>query len=158
MKGRIFLFLFALPFFGVGVWMGYSAGSNMVDAWQMKHWVPVQGTLLNAGYETHSGDDSYTYKAYANYTYEFGGQQYTNDRVAIAGGADNIGDYQQDMGSYLSGVRSRGETITVYVDPDEPSEAILSSSYFVHRKKKTCPHRSIATPRGSQTTIGKQRS
>jgi hypothetical protein len=128
MKGRIFLFLFALPFFGVGVWMGYSAGSNMVDAWQMKQWVPVQGTLLSAGYETHDGDDSYTYKAYANYTYEFGGQQYTNDRVAIAGGADNIGDYQQDMGSYLSGVRSRGETITVYVDPDEPSEAILDRS------------------------------
>jgi hypothetical protein len=128
MKGRIFLFLFALPFFGVGVWMGYSAGSNMVDAWQMKQWVPVQGTLLSAGYETHDGDDSYTYEAYANYTYEFGGQQYTNDRVAIAGGADNIGDYQQDMGSYLSGVRSRGETITVYVDPGEPSEAILDRS------------------------------
>ncbi len=53
MKGKIFLFLFALPFFGVGVWMGYSAGSNLVDAWQMKQWVAVQGTLHRAGYETH---------------------------------------------------------------------------------------------------------
>ena len=128
MKGKIFLFLFALPFLGVGVWMGYSAGSNMADAWQMKQWVPVQGTLLRAGYETHSGDDSYTYEAYAKYSYEFGGQHYTNDRAAIAGGADNIGDYQQNLGRYLSGVKNRGETITVYVDPDEPSEAILDRS------------------------------
>ncbi len=128
MKGKLFLFLFALPFFGVGVWMGYSAGSNLVDAWQMKQWVAVQGTLHRAGYETHSGDDSYTYEAYADYTYEFGGQQYSNDRVGIAGGADNIGDYQQDMGRHLSGVYSRRKTITVYVDPDEPSEAILDRS------------------------------
>ena len=128
MKGKIFLFIFALPFFGGGVWMGYSAGSTLADAWQMKQWVPVQGTLQRAGYETHSGDDSYTYEAYADYTYEFGGQQYSNDRVAIAGGADNIGDYQQDMGRHLSGVYSRGETIVVYVDPDEPSEAILDRS------------------------------
>ncbi len=128
MKGKIFLFLFALPFFGVGVWMGYSAGSNMADAWQMKQWVAVQGTLHRAGYETHSGDDSYTYEAYADYTYEYGGQQYSNDRVAIAGGADNIGDYQQDMGRHLSGIKSRGETVTVYVDSDEPSAAILDRS------------------------------
>ena len=128
MKGKIFLFLFALPFFGVGVWMGYSAGANLVDAWQMRQWVAVQGTLLRAGYETHSGDDSYTYEAYADYSYVFGGQQYTNDRVGIAGGADNIGDYQQDMGRNLSNVRSRGETIVVYVDPDEPSQAILDRS------------------------------
>ena len=53
MKGKLFLFLFALPFFGVGLWMGYSAGSNLADAWQMKQWVAVQGTLHRAGYETH---------------------------------------------------------------------------------------------------------
>ena len=128
MKGRIFLFLFALPFFGVGAWMGYSIGANLADAWQMKQWEPVQGTLLRGGYETHSGDDSNTYEANAEYTYDFGGQRYTNDRVAIASGADNIGDYQQDMGRYLSGVRSRGERIVVYVNPDKPSEAIIDRS------------------------------
>ena len=128
MKGRIFIFLFALPFLGVGIWMGYSAGANLADAWQMKQWVPVQATLLRAGYETHPGDDSNTYEAYAEYTYDVGGRQYTNDRVAIAGGADNIGDYHTDMGRHLSATRSRGESIVVYVDPDEPSEAIIDRS------------------------------
>ena len=121
-------FLFALPFFGVGAWMGYSIAANLADAWQMKQWVAVEGTLLNAGYETHSGDDSYPYQAYTKYRYQFGGHEHSGNRVAIAGGADNIGDYQQDMGRYLSGIHSRGETIVVYVDADSPSEAILDRS------------------------------
>jgi hypothetical protein len=128
MKGRIFLFLFALPFFGVGVWMGYSIAANITDAWQMRQWVATDGTLLSAGYETHSGSDSNTYEAYAEFSYEFGGHRYTSTRVAIAGGADNIGDYQQDLGRYLSGAKNRGETIIVFVDPDEPSEAIIDRS------------------------------
>ena len=108
--------------------MGYSIGADLADAWQMKQWEAVQGTLLRGGYETHSGGDSNTYEAHADYTYEFGGQQYTNDRVAIASGADNIGGYQQDMGRYLSGARSRRESIFVYVNPDNPSEAIIDRS------------------------------
>jgi len=119
------MFLFALPFFGIGVWMGYSAGANLVDTWQMKQWVQVQGTLTRAGYETHSGDDSDTYEAYADYTYVVNGQQYSNDRVGISAGADNIGDYQQDMGRYLSGIRNRGENIVIFVNPDNPSDSII---------------------------------
>ena len=125
MRGKIFMFLFALPFFGVGVWMGYSAGANLVDAWQMKDWAQVQGTLTRAGYATHSGDDSDTYEAYADYTYVVNGQQYSNNRVGISGGADNIGDYQQDMGRYLSGIVNRGESIVIFFDPANPSDSII---------------------------------
>jgi hypothetical protein len=125
MKGKLFLFLFALPFFGVGVWMGYSIGSNLIDAWQMQQWTPVDAVLHRAGYETHSGDDSDTYKAYAEYSYAYGGQTYLNDRVAISGGGDNIGDYQQDLGRRLGGVMGRGESVTVYVNPADPSDSII---------------------------------
>jgi len=56
MKGKVFLFLFALPFFGVGVWMLFAIGGNMTESWQMRSWEPVQATLNNAGYETYTGD------------------------------------------------------------------------------------------------------
>ncbi len=125
MKGKIFLFLFALPFFGVGVWMGYSIVANLNEAWQMKQWAPEQATLRRAGYETHSGSDSTTYEAYAEYSYEFAGRMYSNDRVGISGGSDNIGNYQQDMGRVLSSAMNRGESITVYVDPENPSDSII---------------------------------
>jgi hypothetical protein len=128
MKGKLLLFLFALPFFGVGVWMGYSISSNLADSWQMKSWAQVDAKLHRAGYERHSGDDSDTYEAYAEYTYSYGGQYYTNDRVAIAGGADNVGNYQTDLGRRLSGAMSRGEDILVYVNPDNPAESIVDRS------------------------------
>lgn len=128
MKGKIFLFLFALPFFGVGVWMGYAISSHLYDAWQMQNWVPVDATLHQAGYETHSGDDSNTYEAHADYSYTFNGRLYFNNRVSIAGGADNIGDYQQDLGRLLSSAMSRGQTIVVVVNPENPAEAIIDPS------------------------------
>lgn len=125
MKGRIFITLFALPFFGVGVWMLLSVGGTFHDAWRMSGWEPVQAQLSAAGYETHSGDDSDTYEAYATYSYRYRGRPFTGDRVALAGGADNIGDYQVDTGNRLSAMHARGEPITVWVNPDAPAESII---------------------------------
>jgi hypothetical protein len=119
------MLLFALPFFGVGVWMLISISTHIADAWQMRDWEPVQASLSNAGYETLPGDDSTSYQAFAQYTYRFGNQEYSNDRLTIAGGADNIGDYQMDLGRRLSGVWSRGESVVVYVNPDAPHESIV---------------------------------
>lgn len=128
MKGRIFLLLFALPFFGVGVWMAWSASSTVYDAWQMKQWIPVTATLTRAGFETHSGDDSNTFKAYADYSYQVDGTIYHGDRVSVGGGSDNIGDFQQDLGRRLGNAMSRGEYITVFVNPDDPADAVVDRS------------------------------
>jgi Protein of unknown function (DUF3592) len=128
MKGRLFLSLFALPFFGVGVWMLWSVSSTFHDAWQMQSWVPVEARLGKAGYETHSGDDSDTYEAYAQYSYDYLGRSYHGHRVSLGSGADNIGDYQQDMGRRLQRASERGAPITVYVDPQRPSHSIIDRS------------------------------
>jgi hypothetical protein len=125
MKGRVFLFLFAIPFFGVGLWMTYSVGSNLADAWQMSDWDAVPATLTRAGYETHSGDDSNTYEVFASYTYAYNGQTYSSDRVGITGGSDNIGDYHTDLGSHLNRSMSNGEAVRIYVDPDNPADAVI---------------------------------
>ena len=125
MKSKVFTLLFALPFFGVGVWMAYSVGSSVYDSWQMQPWLSVDGQLQNAGYESHSGDDSTTYEAYAQYSYEFEGQTHHNDRVGLSSGADNIGDYQTDMGNELRAKMSRGESVDVYVNPLNPADSIL---------------------------------
>ncbi len=125
MKGRIFVTLFALPFFGIGVWMLWATGNSLHDAWEMSSWQPTEADLISAGYHTHSGDDSNTYEAYATYTYTFFSQTYTGDRVSISSGADNIGDYQQDTGRRLSTALSRQPTINVWVNPDNPHEAVI---------------------------------
>jgi len=125
MKGKIFLFLFALPFFGVGVWMLFAISSDVFDAWQMRDWVSAEAQLSKAGYETHSGDGSDTYEAFAVYSYRFDGQIYSNDRIGLTDGADNIGDYQTDTGRWLSSSQSRGESINIYVNPSDPQDSVI---------------------------------
>ena len=108
--------------------MTWSIGSTLTDAWQMQDWVAVEARLSNAGYATHSGEDSDTYEAYAEYTYVYQGQRYGGTRVAIAGGADNIGDYQQDLGRELASAWSNGQPVSVFVNPENPAEAIYDRS------------------------------
>ena len=125
MKAKIFLLLFALPFLGVGIWMTSSIGTDLADAWQMQHWTQVNAKLIEAGYETHRGDDSDTYNAYARYSYQVDGQAFTNDRVSISAGADNVGSYQKDIGNRLSGVMARRQSVVVYVNPQDPADSII---------------------------------
>jgi len=125
MKGKIFISLFALPFFGVGVWMLWSISSSLIESWQMSGWVPVKATLTRGGYETHSGDDSNTYEAFADYVYDFQGRSYSGSRVSLSSGADNIGDYQTDIGRNLQRTSASGERMLIYVDPDNPAESII---------------------------------
>jgi len=125
MKGRIFGTLFAIPFAGFGVWMLLSVGSTLGDAWQMQDWSATPARLSSAGYETRSGDDADTYKAYAVYSYTWLGRTYTGSRVTISDGADNIGDYQVETGNRLAAAMARGEPITVWVNPEQPAESVI---------------------------------
>ena len=125
MRGKIFMTLFALPFFSVGVWMLWAVSSTVVESYQMKSWVQVEAKLASGGYESNRGDDGYTYKAYAMYSYVVDGQTYIARRVGISSGSDNIGRYQQEIGRNLSEAYTKGEPILVYVNPDDPSQAII---------------------------------
>ena len=118
--------MFALPFAGVGVWMLWSIGSTVVDAWDMNSWLPAEAHVISAGYTTNSGDDTDTYEAYAQYRYYWNGETFTGDRVSISSGGDNIGDYQTETGRRLSAAQRSGQPITVYVNPAQPSEAIVN--------------------------------
>ncbi len=125
MKGKIFGSLFALPFFSFGVWMLWSVSSTLVEAWQMANWVQTEARVTRGGYETHSGDDSDTHRAFADYTYVYGGSQHAGDRVSLSGGADNIGSYQRDIGRNLQAAQASGEAILIYVNPENPSDSII---------------------------------
>lgn len=118
--------MFALPFAGVGVWMLWSIGSTVIDAWEMNSWLPAEAHVISAGYTTNSGDDTDTYEAYAQYRYYWNGETFTGDRVSISSGGDNIGDYQTETGRRLSAAQRSGQPITVYVNPAQPSEAIVN--------------------------------
>ncbi|MGI9248258.1 MAG: DUF3592 domain-containing protein [Woeseiaceae bacterium] len=128
MKGKIVVTLFALPFFSVGVWMLWSVSSSFYDAWRMQDWAAVEAKLARGGYETNSGSDSDTYEAFAEYSYTYGGQRYSGNRVSLSDGGDNIGDHQQDIGRRLQNTVASGGAMLVYVDPENPSDSIIDRS------------------------------
>ena len=125
MKGKVFLILFALPFAGVGAWMGWSIADAMLESMRMQNWQSTQARLETAGYETHHGDDSTTYQAYATYRYTANGQEYHGDRVGLFSGNDNIGSYQQDTGLRLESLWRNGQPVVIYYDPERPAESII---------------------------------
>lgn len=118
------LFLFALPFAGVGIGMLLFSVLPSLYEWQsMKSWQPVAAQLTHAELKTSRGDDSDTYQALARYQYRMNGVQYQGDRVGIMSGSDNIGRWQQDRARELQ--RQLNQTITVYVNPDDYSESVI---------------------------------
>ncbi len=125
MKNRVFMTLFSLPFAGFGLFMLWLVGTEFLDAAAMRSWYPVQAEIVDAGTTRHSDSDGTTYEAYATYRYFYNGSHYTGTRVSLGEGADNIGDYQTEMGRRLERAKRNGEPITVYVDPEQPSSAII---------------------------------
>jgi hypothetical protein len=125
-KGGGCLMLFALPFAGFGLFM---AGMVVRDFWTWsaaQSWAPTPARLLKAeARENSDSDGGTTYRAVAEYRYEFGDKTYESDRVAVHAGSDNIGSYQRDRARELVQLKNAGKPITCYVNPDNPSEAIL---------------------------------
>lgn len=122
------LALFGLPFAGAGLAvLWFLALSPLLEWHGMRDWTPVEAQLLEAQLLTHTDSDgSDTYRATARYRYRYDGNDYSNDRVAVQGGADNIGDFQQTLGATLEQALARSQSITVFVNPAAPQQAVIN--------------------------------
>lgn len=100
--------------------------------WQwrdMQTWRAVPATVLKGGYESISGDDTTTYRAYGTYRYQYEGKTYIGERVAIQGGSDNIGEFQRQLGTFLEQAAQSGEPIEIYVNPSAPANAVVNREW-----------------------------
>ncbi len=120
------LALFGLPFFAVGLFFIYLIAGSLYDGFRMASWPQTQGTLSSAHIRSSTSDNSTSYEAEAQYRYRVGGREYFGDRVAIQGGGDNIGDFQQQLGWELESLYRNRQSVTVYYNPDNPAEAVLN--------------------------------
>jgi len=119
--------IFGLVFFFAGVgFLFFLVIPDLADGWRMQYWTNTQASLKSASLKRHSSDDSDTYKAIAQYEYIINGQLYTNNRVSIAKDADNIGDYQENLGRKLKHYYQSNQKITIWYDPQNPSDSIIN--------------------------------
>jgi hypothetical protein len=127
LRKRWVLVLFSLPFAGVGIgFLFWGVIPSIWESRQMQGWELGYAQLIDAGVRTHYSDDGETYQAYATYTYEFIGQHYRGERVGINTGSDNVGDFHQDVGGKLERALRNGEPVPVWVNPEDPSQAVLN--------------------------------
>jgi len=119
------LFLFGMPFAGVGVLMMVLTFNAMSDWRAAKAWVEVPAELHSVNLNSYSDEDGTTYSVEASYSYRFKGESYSGDRVGVFSGADNIGSFHHDLYDELSEAKQQGEAVC-FVDPDDPEEAILN--------------------------------
>jgi hypothetical protein len=121
----IFLLFFGLPFAGVGLFVGSLAYRATAEGEQMRQWQVVTGRLLETELVTSRGDKSTTYRATARYRYVVDGRPYEGERVGLHRGSDNIGAWHADRHRELQQALREGGAIPVYVNPADPSQAVL---------------------------------
>lgn len=125
-KPNVFLLLFSLPFFSVGIgFLILSIIPTLYLATAAPHWDQVPVTLEYAKVERNYGDDSTTYRAVARYSYQYNGNLFYSERVGIGKSADNVGSWQHSRGRELESALTSNRTVLAYVNPRNPSQAIL---------------------------------
>jgi len=120
-----FVFLVAIPFAGFGVMM---KGWVVRDLWTysaIQSWDATPATLLEVELKGKRKGKGGSLRATARYRYEVDGKSYECDRVALHTEADNIGSFQREHGEELERLLKQGQPITAYVNPDDPTQAIL---------------------------------
>ncbi len=91
---------------------------HQIDA--SRRFVPVIGTISRSKVETHTDSDGTSYRARVEYAYRVGGRDYRADRIAFGPNIATSRQARQDVARFAAGTEP-----TVYVDPDDPSRAVL---------------------------------
>lgn len=133
LAGKIFLTLFALLFA-----VGFTAGGLVAGVmpmykqlsgwWQASSYVPVPASVVSAKLESHRGKST-TYRAVAEFRYEYQGRSYSSHVLDLAsGGSDNISDYQENLFQQLQQARNNAAPVTLWVNPQQPGQAVYNRS------------------------------
>ena len=103
--------LLAVVFGGVGVVTSWILATSIYDGVRAKDWVRVKATVVS-----HSPGN-------VGYAYTFAGRNYTGDRMGPSV-MSNSEDEAQDLNAKLAAAHSERKPVTVFVNPDNPSESM----------------------------------
>jgi hypothetical protein len=106
--------LFILCFGGVGALASWVIGATIYDAHRAESWVRVKADVTQA-----KGDVSYTYI--------WQGKPYVGSRIGtfVLGGTSQVDDWEARIDERVREATDKGKPITVWVNPENPSESML---------------------------------
>lgn len=115
LAAALFCLLFAVAFGAVGVFATWMIATTIHDGVRAEDWVRTRATV-----EALDGNG-------VRYRYSFQGREFTGTRIGTSplGGSDNIDDWQPRMHDHLAAAKSGGKPILVFVNPENPAEALV---------------------------------
>lgn len=120
--------VFGLPFGAVGAFATYGIATMFGQSHRAGDWVLVQAKVDDAALKASRGSKGgTTFQADGAYRYSVGGREFVSTQLGFLpfGGSDNVGDWQESMAAFLEEAKTTGKSIPVYVNPDNPSEAVV---------------------------------
>lgn len=126
----LFLLAFGIVMSAVGIFGGLAQLHEQARNWTAaRSYVAVPAQVESAYLDTQrSRKGGMSYRAKAEFSYEFQGRRYASNRVGFSDLSDNIGDFQHRMHSELRAALDRGESVTLWVDPLDPAVAVYDKT------------------------------
>jgi hypothetical protein len=116
-----FRWLVAALFAAIGLWSLLRGLRRMLFRNPERQWSATEGTITKSFVEEDDSGDNTRYWPRVQYSYMVDGISYAGECIApLAGGMGFRGAARQKRASYLS-----GRTVTVYVNPRDPGDAVL---------------------------------
>jgi hypothetical protein len=121
----IFLFVFALPFAGIGIWSGTRLCSVIDTYRSTQQWEETPAAIIHVEIENVDSGEGMSCQTKAEYLYDYKGKHYRGKRVSIHSGSDNIGSFQIDAFHELKEHWRNARLFRCYVNPADPAKAVL---------------------------------
>lgn len=122
--------MFGIPFLAMGIFAGILPAAEIVGGWhKARNWQPVPAKIIHTFLDTRRNKKTTTYRVSARYEYTYQDRSYIATRIGFGDGdADNIGTWHEDWHAYLQQLKSDGQSIGVWVNPNNPAEAVIERS------------------------------
>lgn len=117
----------ALVFGGIGVAACWVIATTIRDAHDAQDWVKVRAEVASTNMALADVKPSVPGKAAGIYRYKIGEKEYTGSRLSsmTIPGEDPFSDWQDAMQAFLQSASDEKRTITVNVNPDNPTIAMV---------------------------------
>lgn len=109
---------------GLGVFYGMFLRPMMMIE-EAKDWPEVPCTVISSRVKSHEGDESTTYSVDIFYSYTVDGREHKSNRYSFMGGSSSGYDGKKAVVN----AHPPGRKTVCYVNPDDPTEAVLERGY-----------------------------
>ncbi len=118
-------YLFLLPFLLIGLNSAKTVISILSESSEADNWQQAEAIILSVRLASERGGDSTFYSAAGHYIYQWQGKNYNSKRIFVSDRYDKDEAYHRDIVQQLKQHRRSKERITIWVNPDNPSDAVI---------------------------------